>query len=123
MVTGKNLCHSFHREGKKLFLLIEIYVILVDVPINVTLANVQTLINATTKNFTLEFYDPSMTYLLVDAAEVFQNVIHAVGLQHFTRVVLRKAVNLYTVFHIYVTLHEVTAGLLNYRYIPQVGCH
>ena len=68
----------------------------------------------------MEFYDPSLTDLLVNATEVFQNVIHAVSLQHFTRVVLRKAVNPYTVIHIYVILHEVTAELLNCRDVPQV---
>ena len=61
-----------------------------------------------------------MSDLLVDVTEVFQNVIHAVNLQHFKRVVLRKAVNPYTVIHIYVTLHEVTADLLNCRDVPQV---
>ena len=54
-----------------------------------------------------------MSDLLIDDAEVFQNVIHAAFLQHPKGVGISQAVNPYTVLFIHVTLHVTTAGLLN----------
>ena len=51
--------------------------------------------------------------MLVDLTEVFQNVIHGVFHQPLTGVELSKVVNSYTVLYIHVTLHEMTAGLLD----------
>ena len=47
--------------------------------------------------------DAPITDLLVDATEVFQDVKHALLLQHSTRVGLSKAMNPYAILLIHVT--------------------
>ena len=63
---------------------------------------------------------PSLTDLLVDIAEVFQDVIHAVLLQGGTAEGISQAVDLYTVQLIHVKLNVAAAGLQNSCDIEQV---
>ena len=64
--------------------------------------------------------DAPITDLLVDATEVFQDVKHALLLQHSTRVGLSKAMNPYAILLIHVTHEKTTAGLFNSLDLQQV---
>lgn len=61
------------------------------------------------------------SHLLINTAEVLQDVVHAAFLQHLTRVGLSEAVNPHTVHLIHLPLHEATAGLSDSHHVQQVG--
>lgn len=61
------------------------------------------------------------SHLLVDTAEVLQDVVHAALLQHLARMGLGEAVDPHAVHLVHLTLHEATAGLSDGHHIQQVG--
>lgn len=56
-------------------------------------------------------------HLLINSAEVFQNVLHTAFLQQLTGMGFGKAVNSNTVCLVHLTLHEVRASLSNSHHV------